>query len=129
MARRSSGGRGRTFGQREQYLHERACSRGREDGWGGVGGVVGVVGVGVVCDWQQHRGQKGGWEQLILGFVGQAEFCTLFCEQRGSKWVRPIGKPSQGMKWRELWLRSVQWEQETIPGTCHRNHRANVVEY
>lgn len=58
-----------------------------------------------------------------------AEFCTLFCEQRGSKWVRPIGKPSQGMKWQELWLRSVQWEQETIPGTCHRNHRANVVEY
>ena len=74
LARRSSGGRGRTFGQREQYLHERACSRGREDGWGGVGVVVGVIGVGVVRDWQQQRGWKGGWEQLILGFVGQLSF-------------------------------------------------------
>lgn len=92
------------------------------------GVVVGVVGVGVVCDWQQQRGWKGGWEQLILGFVGQAEFSTLFCEQRGSKQVRPIGRPSQGMKWQELWLRSVQWEQETIPGTCHRNHRASILE-
>lgn len=96
---------------------------------GGLGGVVaGVVGVGVVRDWRQQRGRKGAWEQLIPGFVGQAEFCTLFCEQRGSKRVRPIGRPSQGMKWQELWPRSVQWEQEAIPGPCHRNHRASVGE-
>ena len=30
--------------------------------------------VGVVRNWQQQRVWKGGWEQLILGFVGQLSF-------------------------------------------------------
>ena len=41
---------------------------------GGGGGGGGVIGVGVVRNWQQQRGWKGGWEQLILGFVGQLSF-------------------------------------------------------
>lgn len=67
-------------------------------------------------------------EQLIPGFVGQAEFCTLFCEQRGSKRVGPGGRPSQGMKWQELWPRVCSGSRRPFQGHVTETHRASVGE-